>query len=366
MSADAHRRRAARAARRARPRHAALLPPLRDVDTIEDARAVAAAGARRPLRRGAARRSRAVAERSRHERVAAPPRTRRAARRRALRPPAGHRGQHARRRPAPQGRVRRADGRARGAAARALARRRWTRPTPRCSRASTAPVLDIGCGPGPPRRRAARRRARAASASTSRPSPCEITRGRGARRDARLGVRRTSPAPATGAPRCCWTATSASAARPAALLRRARELLAPGGAVARRARPARRAGAAHARAARGARRGQRVVPVGARRRRRHRGASPRGAGLAVDAGPRRSGARWFAGLRPAMNAAARARSAPAFWRSPLRGPWLTAALGSVLLVLVAIVAAHRLPLARRLPAGPARQRDRRPAAPTCR
>jgi DMSO/TMAO reductase YedYZ molybdopterin-dependent catalytic subunit len=30
---------------------------------------------------------------------------------------------------------------------------------------------------------------------------------------------------------------------------------------------------------------------------------------------------------------------PAFWRSPLRGPWLTSALGSVLLVLVAIVAA---------------------------
>jgi len=29
---------------------------------------------------------------------------------------------------------------------------------------------------------------------------------------------------------------------------------------------------------------------------------------------------------------------PSFWRSPLRGPWLTAALGSVLLVLVAIVA----------------------------
>jgi DMSO/TMAO reductase YedYZ molybdopterin-dependent catalytic subunit len=32
-------------------------------------------------------------------------------------------------------------------------------------------------------------------------------------------------------------------------------------------------------------------------------------------------------------------SRPEFWRSPLRGPWLTAALGSVLLVLVAIVAA---------------------------
>jgi DMSO/TMAO reductase YedYZ molybdopterin-dependent catalytic subunit len=29
---------------------------------------------------------------------------------------------------------------------------------------------------------------------------------------------------------------------------------------------------------------------------------------------------------------------PGFWRSPLRGPWLTAALGSVLLVLVAVVA----------------------------
>src|SRR3954469_20089912 len=30
---------------------------------------------------------------------------------------------------------------------------------------------------------------------------------------------------------------------------------------------------------------------------------------------------------------------PGFWRSPLRGPWLTAALGSILLVLIAIVAA---------------------------
>src|SRR3954452_10509810 len=29
---------------------------------------------------------------------------------------------------------------------------------------------------------------------------------------------------------------------------------------------------------------------------------------------------------------------PGFWRSPLRGPWLTSALGSVLLVLVAVVA----------------------------
>ena len=26
-----------------------------------------------------------------------------------------------------------------------------------------------------------------------------------------------------------------------------------------------------------------------------------------------------------------ARSAPGFWRSPLRGPWLTSALGSILL-----------------------------------
>ncbi len=30
---------------------------------------------------------------------------------------------------------------------------------------------------------------------------------------------------------------------------------------------------------------------------------------------------------------------PSFWRSPLRGPWLTSALGSILLVLIAIVAA---------------------------
>ena len=33
-----------------------------------------------------------------------------------------------------------------------------------------------------------------------------------------------------------------------------------------------------------------------------------------------------------------ARSAPGFFRSPLRGPWLTSALGSILLVLIAIVA----------------------------
>src|SRR3954454_22348514 len=65
---------------------------------------------------------------------------------------------------------------------------------------------------------------------------------------------------------------------------------------------------------------------------------------------------------------------PAFWRSPLRGPWLTAALGSALLVLVTIVAvtgflshaaynpdlghnaivdrAHDLPLTFDWPAGP--------------
>jgi DMSO/TMAO reductase YedYZ molybdopterin-dependent catalytic subunit len=29
---------------------------------------------------------------------------------------------------------------------------------------------------------------------------------------------------------------------------------------------------------------------------------------------------------------------PGFWRSPLRGPWLTSALGSILLVLITIVA----------------------------
>ena len=29
---------------------------------------------------------------------------------------------------------------------------------------------------------------------------------------------------------------------------------------------------------------------------------------------------------------------PGFWRSPLRGPWLTSALGSILLILIAIVA----------------------------
>ena len=29
---------------------------------------------------------------------------------------------------------------------------------------------------------------------------------------------------------------------------------------------------------------------------------------------------------------------PGFWRSPLRGPWLTAVLGSILLVMIVVVA----------------------------
>ena len=45
---------------------------------------------------------------------------------------------------------------------------------------------------------------------------------------------------------------------------------------------------------------------------------------------------------------------PAFWRSPLRGAWLTSMLGSILLVLVGDRRGDRLPLPRRLPAGPRR------------
>jgi len=42
--------------------------------------------------------------------------------------------------------------------------------------------------------------------------------------------------------------------------------------------------------------------------------------------------------RVRMSAAPPGPFRPAFWRSPLRGPWLTAALGSVLLALIAVVA----------------------------
>ena len=79
----------------------------------------------------------------------------------------------------------------------------------------------------------ARSRGAASWRSGSTPSPAAVRLARAAARDVdpRLASSTRCPAPAAGGPRCCSTATSASAATPVALLARVGELLAPGGAV---------------------------------------------------------------------------------------------------------------------------------------
>ena len=52
-----------------------------------------------------------------------------------------------------------------------------------------------------------------------------------------------------------------------------------------------------------------------------------------------------------------------FWRSPLRGPWLTSFLGTALLPLIVDLRAYRLSLPRRLLPRPRRQPDRRAPVP---
>ena len=54
---------------------------------------------------------------------------------------------------------------------------------------------------------------------------------------------------------------------------------------------------------------------------------------------------------------------PTFWRSPLRGPWLTSVLGLALLVTIPIDRDHRLSLQRRLQPPARRQLGRAPARP---
>ena len=176
--------------------------------------------------------------------------------------------------PAPRARVRRADGRLE-----ALPLDRWVGPADATDRAVLARRRRAGARPrlrprAPPGGAARARQARARRRPLPRRRPAGPRARRGRRSPARCG--RTSPA--AGGPSCCWTATSASAARPPRCCARAAELLAPGGRVARGDRPARRADAADADPARGAGRGQRVVPLGAGRRRRHpRGGRGRGA-----------------------------------------------------------------------------------------
>jgi SAM-dependent methyltransferase len=130
--------------------------------------------------------------------------------------------------PTPEGRLRRADGRVEP-----LPLARWLAPVDAADAALLArvegPVLDIGCGPG---------RHVAALTATGRPglgidlSPVavEITRGRGG--DAILGsVFDHVPDAGTWGTALLLDGNIGIGGRAAALLRRARELLAPGGAV---------------------------------------------------------------------------------------------------------------------------------------
>ena len=221
--------------------------------------------------------------------------------------------------------------------------------------------------PGPPPRRAARGRQARRSASTSPPSRCGSPAGRGAGRDPRLACSATCPAPGTGGPRCCWTATSASAAPPAPLLRRdaraagaGRQALVeldPPGAPTQRTRVRLEAPGVVSEWFR----------VGARRRRRASRRWRRGAGLArgrATAAPAAAGSPGCAGhetrphRRPAVPAGVLALAA-ARPVADRRARLAAAGAGGDR-------RRHRVPLAHRLRAGPARQRDRRRAAPTCR
>src|SRR3954447_1357916 len=208
--------------------------------------------------------------------------------------------------------------------------RSWRWPPRRCSISAAGPAaISPRC----------RRAAGSRSASTSPPLPYGSLA---------VGAPRRSPATcsgrcrgaAAGRRRCCWTATSGSAARPR---RPAPPRAGRSGAGAappharaagarrhrpRRARSAGRAHVTHAHPHRGRRRRERLVPLGARRGRRHRAAGrPRGAAGGGRAVRRRS-----------LAGAAAGTMTPRLFRSPLRGPWLTSALGSILLVLVAVVA----------------------------
>ena len=169
-----------------------------------------------------------------------------------------------------------------------LAVDRWRadadRPSRRLLAALPDPVLDVGCGPG--RSSAARRRG--PHRPRVRPQPRGRRRGRPARR-ARCCAARCStrcPASAGGAPCCCSTATSASAATPWPAAPHPASCCAPAGGR-RRGRPAGHPARPLTVRARVGRRGRALVPMG-RRRRRRLGRSRRG-GRAAPGGPRPAG-----------------------------------------------------------------------------
>ena len=229
----------------------------------------------------------------------------------------------------------------------------------RAAAPGTLPV-DRWLGPGRSRRRARARPRVAARCSTSaaaRPPP------RRARAPGRAGARRRPLArrgrawPARARRDACSGSSSIAVPRagrwrtallldgnigiggaPDALLRRAAELLAPRRRGARRGRPARRRRSLRERVRlEAAQRAQRVVRAG--RASAPTASTGRRARPACACATRwDDGGRWFAELAARREGAARGPFRPGFWRSPLRGPWLTAVLGSLLLLLVLVVA----------------------------
>ena len=212
----------------------------------------------------------------------------------ALRPPAGHRrAARGRRRPAARGPAAPADGRVEPLPARPLARA-GRRGRQRAARARRRARAGHRLRPGPPRRRAARGRAPALGVDLSPVAVRDRARPR-RRRDPRLGLRARPRAGAWGTA-LLLDGNIGIGGEPAALLRRARELLAPGGAVlAELDPPGAWSGVTRVRLEASGRR-QRVVRVGARRRRRgsrrwlRRPASS-------PTGPCAQAERWFAALR---------------------------------------------------------------------
>ena len=162
---------------------------------------------------------------------------------------------------------------------------RWLAPADEVDQAIladvAAPVLDLGCGPG---RHLAALRALGKRGLGVDLSPVAVRSPAVAARDAINGsLWADVPGAGRGGRSCCWTATSASAAKPVALLRRAGELLDAGRRDRRRDRSAGGADAADADPDRGAGPGLGVVPLGARRASTARPTVAERAGFAVTA-----------------------------------------------------------------------------------
>ena len=156
---------------------------------------------------------------------------------------------------------------------------RWLAPADAADQAILAdveaPVLDLGCGPG---RHLAALRALGKRGLGVDLSPVAVRARARARRRRRSTARCGRACPARGGRSCCWTATSASAAKPVALLGGPASCSRRGGAIVVETDPPGAPTQRDAGPDRGAGRGVGVVPLGAGRARRRGRRSPRGRG----------------------------------------------------------------------------------------